>query len=94
LEEAVRRVEREAAQRASDVRVPTLIDFVTAADDMCKATAPAKRRSSILQANAPVNPFSPIETITEVPSMIVTGDATGRLVGFWRWRSLPPRRVA
>ena len=95
LEEAVRRVEGEVVQRASDVRVPTLIDLVTAADDIGKATAPVKRRSSILQANAPANPLAPSEKSIEVPSMIVTGDATGRLIGFWRWRSVvAPRRVA
>jgi hypothetical protein len=94
LEEAVRRVEGEVAQRASDVPVPTLNDLVAAADDIGKAAARAKRRSSVIQANALVNPFSANEISTEVPSMIVTGGATGRLVGFWRWRSLPPRRVA
>ena len=62
LEEAVRRVEGEAAQRAGDAGVPSLRDRV--------------------------------EISVEMPSMIVTGGATGRLIGFWRWRSLPPRRVA
>ena len=69
-------------------------DLVTAADDIGKAAARAKRRSSVLQANAPANPFSTNEISIEASSMIVTGDATGRLIGFWRWRSLPPRRVA
>lgn len=90
LEEAVRRVEAEAAQRARAVRIPTLDDLVAAADDIGKEIAPAKRRSSVL----PANPFSPNELRIEVPPMIVGGDATGRLIGFWRWRSLSPRRVA
>ena len=77
LEEAVRRVEAEAAQRARDCSL-------TAGDDMGRAAAVgAKRRS----------PFSPIEEDIEAPPMIVTGGATGRLVGFWRWRSLPPWRI-
>jgi hypothetical protein len=94
LEEAVSRVEGETAQRARDVCVPTLNDLVAAADDIGKATARVRRRSSVIQANARVNPFSRDEITIEVPPMIVTGGATGRLVGFWRWRSLPPRRVA
>lgn len=94
LQEAVSRVEGEAAQRASDVRIPTLNDLVAAADDIGKAAAPVKLRSSVLQANAQVNSFSSNEINIEAPSMIVTGDATARLIGFWRWRSLPPRRVA
>jgi hypothetical protein len=92
LEEAVRRVEVEASRRARDV--PTLDDLVTAADDIGKAAVRAKRRSSVIQAKASANPCSPNEISIEVPWMTVTGGATGRLVGFWRWRSLPPRRVA
>jgi hypothetical protein len=52
LEEAVRRVEGEAAQRAR---------------------------------NARVNPSSLNEISVEVPSMIVTGGATGRLTRIWRY---------
>jgi hypothetical protein len=55
LEEAVRRVEVEAAQRARDARGPTSNDLVTDADD-----------------------------ISKLPSMIVTGRATGRLKGVLR----------
>jgi hypothetical protein len=78
-EEAVRRVEVEAALRARDVRVPTK-DLVTAADEIGKAAAQAKRRSSVIQAKALVTPFSPNEISIEVRSMIVTGGATGRLI--------------
>jgi hypothetical protein len=55
LEEAVRTVEREAAQCARDARVASFSDLMTDADDVSK-----------------------------VPSMIVTGGATGRLKGVWR----------
>jgi hypothetical protein len=34
-----------------------------------------------------------VEISVEVPSMIVTGGATGRLTRIWRWRSLPQRRL-
>ncbi|OIQ67857.1 hypothetical protein GALL_505610 [mine drainage metagenome] len=91
LEEAVHRVEVEVAQRAKDDRIPTLNDLVTAADDIGKATARAKHRSSVIQAKAPVNPSLPSEGSIEMPAMIVTGGATGRLIRFWRWRSHPPR---
>lgn len=94
LEEAVRRVEVEVAQRAIDDRIPTLNDLVTAADDIGKATTRAKCRSSVIQAKAPVNPPLPSERSIEVPAMIVTGGATGRLISFWRWRSHPPRNRA
>ena len=56
LEEAVRRVEVEAAQRARVVRVLSSNNLVTDADD-----------------------------ISKLPSMIVTGRATGRLIGVWRF---------
>ncbi len=93
LEEAVRRVELEASQRDRVASVPTLNDLVTAADNIGQAAARAKHRSSVIQTKALAAPFSPNESI-EVPSMIVTGSATGRLVRFWRWRSYPRRRVA
>ena len=82
LEEAVSKVEVEAAQRARDVGVPTLTDLGRVADDMGKAAVRAKRRSSLLNKKN-----------IEVPCMVVAGGATGRLVAFWRWRSLPPRRI-
>jgi hypothetical protein len=95
LEEAVRRVEVEAAQRGGDVRVPALNDLVAAADGIGKAAARAKRCSSVVQAKALANPFSPNQISIEAPPpMIVTGSTTGRLIRFWRWRSVPPRRVA
>jgi len=53
LEEAVRRVEGEAAQRARDAGVPSLRDRV--------------------------------KISVEMPSMIVTGGATGRVSRIWRW---------
>jgi hypothetical protein len=77
LEEAVRRVEGEASQRARDARVPTLDDLLAAADDLGKP-AEAKRRHISRMAN----PFN--ENSVEVPSMIVTGGATGRLTRIWR----------
>ena len=92
LEEAVRKIEEEASKRAGDARAPICSDLV--ADDLDKAATEVKRRSSVIHANALVKPFSPNEISIEVPSMIVTGGATGRLIGFWRWRSQPSRRVA
>jgi hypothetical protein len=83
LEEAVSKVEAEAAQRARDISVPTLTDLGAVADDMGKAAVRAKRRSSLPDE----------ESMEVVPSMVLAGGATGRLVAFWRWRSLPPRRV-
>jgi hypothetical protein len=66
FEEAVHRVDEEAAQRAHDARVPTLNDLVTAADEIGNS-----------------------EMSIGMPSMIVTGGGTGRLIRCWRWRSPP-----
>jgi hypothetical protein len=93
LEEAVRRVEDEAAQRDRDAHAPfrdhlsAFSDLVTDADELGKTTAEATRRHYLLQANAleigrMANPSS-----LNVESMIVTGDATGILGRIWRWRS-------
>jgi hypothetical protein len=66
LDEAVRRVEGEIAQRTR--RVPAFSDLVTGAD----------RGKAAAEAN---------EIRIEVPSLIVTGGATGRLTRIWRLRS-------
>jgi hypothetical protein len=95
LEEAVRKVETEAAQRARDIRVPALDDLVTAAEDIGKPSARLGSRSPVVQANALANPFCPEQAnIGGLPPMSASGDATGRLIRYWRWRSLPPRRIA
>jgi hypothetical protein len=89
LEDAIRKVEREAAKRAREADAHTLEDLATAADNI--AAAQAKRSSFINQTKAVADTYSSDEIIIESPSMIVTGAATGRLVNFWRWRSVPPR---
>jgi hypothetical protein len=89
LEEAVSRVEAEAAERAGDVCFPTLDDLVAAADDIGEPATRSKSRSSGVQAPL----FSPSQSIKVSPTMVVSGGATGRLVRFWRWRSLPSRSV-
>src|SRR5579863_691805 len=95
LEEAVRKVEAEAAQRARDIRVPALDDLVTAAEDIGRPSARLESRSPVVQPNALANPFCPDQAnVSGLPPMSATGDATGRLISYWRWRSLPPRRIA
>jgi hypothetical protein len=91
LEEAVRKVEGEAAQRARDIRGPTFSDLVADADDVGKAAAEANRRHYLLQANEIGRMANPSSLNVEVPSMIVTGGATGRLTRIWRWRSIVRR---
>jgi hypothetical protein len=78
LEEAVRKVEEEAAQRAHDARVRTFSDLVPDTADLGKATAEANRRYHALKAN--------LFGIDRMPLMIVNGRATGRLTPIWRWR--------
>jgi hypothetical protein len=78
LEEAVRKVEEEAAQRVHDARVGTFSDLVTNPADLGKATAEANRRYHVLEAN--------VFGIDRMPFMIVNGRAIGRLTPIWRWR--------
>jgi hypothetical protein len=91
LEEALRRVEAEAAR---DVRIPALSDLVMAADDIGKPITRTEDRPSVVQAKALANPFSPDPVIEMPPAMIVSGCATGRLIRYWRWRALPPQSTA
>ena len=96
LEEAVRRVEDEACERARaaagpsfDDHISALRDWVTDADELGKSTAETERHHYGLQANAleigrMANPSS---LSVEAPSMTVTGGATGILDRIWRWRS-------
>jgi len=95
LEEAVRKVEAEASQPARDIHVPALDDLVTAAEDIGRPSARLESRSAAVQPNALANPFRPDRAkIGGLPPMSATGDATGRLISYWRWRALPPRRIA
>jgi hypothetical protein len=78
LEEAVRIVEGEAAERARNARVPSFRNRVPAFDDL--ATDADDRGMA--------NPSSLDEIGVEMPSMIVTCAARGRLTPIWRctWR--------
>lgn len=94
LEEAVRRVEDEASQRARDAAAPSFDDHISAlrdwvadADDLGKSTAATKHyglQADALEIGRMANPSS---LNVEAPSMIVTGGATGILDRIWRWRS-------
>jgi hypothetical protein len=88
LEKAVLRVEGEVMQRARDARAATFGDLVADADELVEPAAEAKRRHYTPQANALTSP-SPLNDINvEMPSMILTGGATGRLNRIWRWRGI------
>ena len=87
LEEAVRRIETEVSPPAHDVRAPANIDLLVAADEIGKPIVRPKDRSSIAQAKAFANTFSPGLAV-EIPlPMMVCGGATGRLISYWRFRS-------
>jgi hypothetical protein len=78
LEEAVRIVEGEAAERARNARVPAFHNRVPAFGDLpTDADDPGMASPSSLN-----------EISVEVPSMIVTCAARGRLTPIWRctWR--------
>jgi hypothetical protein len=96
LEEAVRRVEAEAAQRESDVCVPTLEDLMAAADHISEPLRQPGRRSATVRPKASAIPIAPNQSFEAPtpPSMAVSGGATGRLVRFWRWRCHSRGRVA
>jgi hypothetical protein len=72
---------------------PTFSNLMADPDDLGKAAAEANRRHYFLQANALEigRRANPLSLNVEVPSMIVTGGATGRLTGIWRWRSIVRR---
>ncbi len=91
LEEAVQRVEAEVTDAAGDAPIPANRDLLMAADEIGKPIARARDHSSIAQAKVLANPFSPAEM--PLP-MMVRGGATARLIGYWRFRSLPPRGTA
>jgi hypothetical protein len=94
LEEAVRRVEDEASQRARDAagssfddHISALRDWVTDADELGKSTAETKHyglQADALEIGRMANPSS---LNVEAPLMTVTGGATAILDRIWRWRS-------
>lgn len=91
LEDAVRRVEAEVTQPASDVPILANNDLLMAADEIGKPIARVEDRSSIAQAEVLAHPLTPASAV-EIPlPMIVKGGATGRLIGYWRFRSPRPR---
>lgn len=94
LEEAVRRVEAEVTQPACDVPIPANIDLLMAADEIGKPIARAEDRSSVAQPKVLAYPFSPASAVEMPLPMIVRGGASGRLIGYWRFRSGPPRGIA
>jgi hypothetical protein len=95
LEEAVRRVEAETAKRSGDVLVRTLSDLLAAADRIGEPITRAESAASGGRAEALVNPSAPPNQSNEVsPPMVICGGGTGRLVRYWRWRSLPRRSAA
>lgn len=94
LEEAVRRVEAETAKRSGDVLVRTLSDLLAAADRIGEPVTRAENAASVVRAEALVNPLAPNQSNEVSPPMVICGGATGRLVRYWRWRSLPPRSAA
>ena len=96
LEEAVRRVEDEASQRARDAAGPSFDDHISALNDLVadaeelgQLTAQTNRRHFGLQANALEigRMANPSALNVEAPSMTVTGSATAILDRIWRWRS-------
>jgi hypothetical protein len=93
LEEAIHKVEAEAAQRESYFCVPTLEDLVAAADDIGEPFIRPESSSSAIRERAVAKPFSPNQSIEVPPPMAVSGGGTGRLVRFWRWRSHSPGSV-
>jgi hypothetical protein len=95
LEEAVRRVEAETTKRSGQVLVQTLSDLLAAAEEIGEPVTRAESAACVVRAEALVNPFAPPDQSIEVPPpMVICGGGTGRLVRYWRWRSLPPRSVA
>ena len=92
LEEAVRTVEAEVDKPVRDARVPAFSDLVLAADEIGKPIARTDSRSSVGQARASAKPILAASTMDLTFPMIVSGGATGRLIGYWRFRAAAPGR--
>jgi hypothetical protein len=93
LEEAFRRVEAEATSSARDARIPEQSDLLIAADEIGRPIARAESRPPLVQPKASASPSPTASTLDISPPMIVRGGATGRLIRYWRWHSLPPRSI-
>jgi hypothetical protein len=78
LEEALRRVEREAAQRARHARNPSSSNPVPSGGNLACGADDQPEASSLN------------ETAVGAATMIVSGGATGRLIRIWRC-SVPPK---
>ncbi len=96
LDQAVRRVEDKVSQGSPEDHPPSFPGHATAfnelatdAEELGETTAEDRRRHYLLQAYSleigrMANPSS---LDVKLPSMVVTGDATGILSRIWRWRS-------
>jgi hypothetical protein len=101
LEDAIGRVEAEMAGRERNAGIPTLDDLIAAADHIGEPLPPSSRPPCAAQSKASVRAslpnsivFHSNQSAETSPSMSISGDATGRLVRFWRWRSHLPGNVA
>jgi hypothetical protein len=92
LEEAVLRVEAEVSSGAPDeVGAPPLSDLARAANEIGR---PIARDENGVRARAQAKPPTAAPALQILPPMMVRGDATGRLVRYWRWRPIPPKSAA
>src|SRR5258707_8066452 len=96
LDQGVRGVEDKVSEGSPEDPPPSSRGPATAsnelgtdADELGETTAEDRRRHYLLQAYSleigrMANPFS---LDVKLPSMVLTGDATGTLSRIWRWRS-------
>jgi hypothetical protein len=90
LEEALHKVETEATPAPVGIPVPLFNDLVIAADNIGKPIVRFENHSSVVQATRPANWVSPVPAIKMPQPMTVKGDATGRLIKYWRWHARLP----
>lgn len=90
LEEAVHKVETEATPAPDGIAVPRFDDLVVAAENIGKPIVRFENHSSVVQATRLANRVSPVPAIEVPQPMTVKGDATGRLITYWRWHARLP----
>lgn len=93
LEGAMRRVEAEFAGPIREVQARAISDLVMAADEIGRPISRAESRSPVDRVKAFADANAPAHSSTPEMPMAVRGDATARMIRYWRWRALPPRSV-
>jgi hypothetical protein len=90
LEDAIRKVEAETTQAPNGIPIPVLDDLAIAADNIGKPVGRSENHSSVVRTARPSNGVLPTTGAKLPQPMTVNGEATGRLIKYWRWQARLP----